>query len=963
MYGQTMGALNIYSRTSIGGDENLLFRKAYEIGNVWERIDINLKETQPFQIVIEGVSGGYFGDIGLDDISFTDGCIMDNSIVLPSMTSTTTQTTLSACPNQFKCKSNNQCVPLDKVCNFKYECDDKSDEAECGTCDFETSECGWYGKNDNKYVWKRKQAPSMNSQGPQVDHTFGNTKKGYFFGTEIDENNGGFYYSTILLGPKFQETGSTCKMKMWVHMNGPLEASLTFYYSNYSNSYDYERLGSLYGPLGNDWYPFELFIGDFPANYQLEIYGYPEEEDDFKYTDIAFDDIEFVDCATGIALVDKSLDCDFDLGFCDYYKDTTADFNWKREDGWPYFDHTTGNGYYAIMYVTYSLNQGDKARFYSSIQTFVDADTCVSFWYIMSSEDVDTLNFYVDQFDSVNSTSFNRTLLWKRTGSLAKKWFEFKRTLRNSKPWRIVFEGVVGKSSLSDIGVDDVSSIAGTCPPPKYCDFESDLCGFTNVNDNTANNQWLRGRPYPNSVDHTLSTSLGSFAYVDLVNGNLNSNARLISNLYFANGPECLQFWYLVNGGSNNAKLNIYEKLNNNYGSPLLTKNSHENDYWRYAQVTIGNHQFNSYQVVFEGIKLMNNNQNNVIGIDDVALKLGTCSSELYDCNFEQFTTCSWQQYEGNDLDWLLNQGETDSSDTGPHVDVTTGTDEGVYIYLESSYPAKFGEKALLVSDFIPSTLGGCFGVYYFMHGEDVYQFNVHMNDSTNGLKLLNRISGEQGFAWQQLLINVSNSNEFRIILEGIVGSSYQGDIALDEITYKEGYCQQAVTVPVTIKTTTKIYPTTSLDCNFDCNCFCSWLNDARADFEWSLNKGPTQTILTGPAVDHTTESSNGYYAFINANSPRKVNDTARLISPTVKLNKLTGGCFKFFYHMYGSDIYKLNLYMQINNDNVGKPIWQALLNKGDKWLYGQVFVENKNEDNINFITEAIVNLKICYFI
>jgi hypothetical protein len=86
---------------------------------------------------------------------------------------------------------------------------------------------------------------------------------------------------------------------------------------------------------------------------------------------------------------------------------------------------------------------------------------------------------------------------------------------------------------LSDIAVDDFFSIAGVCPPTKYCDFESDFCGYANVNDNTANNQWLRGKPYPNSIDHTLGTNLGSFAYVDLINGNLNSNARLISNLYY----------------------------------------------------------------------------------------------------------------------------------------------------------------------------------------------------------------------------------------------------------------------------------------------------------------------------------------------------------------------------------------------------------------------------------------------
>ena len=616
-----------------------------------------------------------------------------------------------------------------------------------------------------------------------------------------------------LLGPKFQQTSFSCKMVMWVHMNGPLEASANVYYTNFSNTYDYEILGYIDGPLGSNWYQLEFDIGLFPANYQVEIFAWPEYEDDNEYTDIAFDDIQFVECSNDVVLVDKPLDCDFDKNFCNYYKDLTANFAWVRDDGHPYLstgpavDHTSGHGYYAVMDAGYPQRKGDKARFVSSIQTLVDQDTCFSFWYLMYGADVDTLNIYIDQFDAVSSTSFNRTLLWKRTGSFARKWYETKRTIRSSKPWRIVFEGVVGKSYLGDIAVDDFFSISGVCPPPKYCDFESDFCAYSNVNDNTANNQWLRGKPYPTSVDNTLGTTLGSFAYVDLANGNLNSNARLISPVHFASGPECLQFWYLVNGGSNSGKLNVYEKLQANYGSPILTKTSHDNDYWRYAQISLGDHSSNSYQVVFEGIKQANNIQNNVIGIDDVFIKAGACSAYAYDCDFEDFTICSWRQYENNDLDWELNQGETDSWETGPHVDATTGTALGVYIYLESSYPASFGDKALLVSDFIPASTNACFGLYYFMHGEDVYQFNVYMNDSA-GLKLINNITGEQGYAWQQLLVNVSNTNEFRIVLEGIVGDSFQGDIALDDITYREELCKQAVTVPVTFKTTAGLFTT-----------------------------------------------------------------------------------------------------------------------------------------------------------
>ena len=55
------------------------------------------------------------------------------------------------------------------------------------------------------------------------------------------------------------------------------------------------------------------------------------------------------------------------------------------------------------------------------------------------------------------------------------------------------------------------------------------------------------------------------------------------------------------------------------------------------------------------------------------------------------------------------------------------------------------------------------------MHGDTVGQFNVYINDTINGQKLLNNITGEQGFEWKQLVVDISSANEFRILLQGIV--------------------------------------------------------------------------------------------------------------------------------------------------------------------------------------------------
>ena len=46
------------------------------------------------------------------------------------------------------------------------------------------------------------------------------------------------------------------------------------------------------------------------------------------------------------------------------------------------------------------------------------------------------------------------------------------------------------------------------------------------------------------------------------------------------------------------------------------------------------------------------------MGLDDIDIRIGTCAAPI-NCNFEDSTICSWTQYKNDDMDWMLNQGET----------------------------------------------------------------------------------------------------------------------------------------------------------------------------------------------------------------------------------------------------------------------------------------------------------------
>jgi len=206
MYGKDIGTLSVYKKTATGLDR--VFVKTGEVGDFWERSVLDLSgESQPYQLVIEGVVGkSFLGDIGIDDTSFTDGCVLDKTGQIFTQ-ATTTVTTQAPCgePSQFQCL-NKKCIGEDKVCNFVDECGDGSDEAECGTCDFESGMCGFYEKSEDMFRWNRTKAPSGISTGPKVDHTT-NSISGHYLVTYEDLDLGGWLNHALLFGPRLQATG------------------------------------------------------------------------------------------------------------------------------------------------------------------------------------------------------------------------------------------------------------------------------------------------------------------------------------------------------------------------------------------------------------------------------------------------------------------------------------------------------------------------------------------------------------------------------------------------------------------------------------------------------------------------------------------------------------------------------------------------------------------------------------
>ncbi|MEO0900552.1 MAG: DUF6443 domain-containing protein, partial [Bacteroidota bacterium] len=169
----------------------------------------------------------------------------------------------------------------------------------------------------------------------------------------------------------------------------------------------------------------------------------------------------------------------------------------------------------------------------------------------------------------------------------------------------------------------------------------------------------------------------------------------------------------------------------------------------------------------------------------------GPCTADIntfpYTESFEN-TLGSWSQSSNDDLDWTIKSGTTPSSGTGP----TEAQDGSHYIYLETSSPNYPSKTAILNSPcFDLSSMGvPTLEFQYQMLGSDVGQvlLEVTSDSGLNWTQLWTR-SGSQGSDWIAQTVDLSTYLGSNIMLRfvGTSGSSWQGDIAIDNLKLIDG--------------------------------------------------------------------------------------------------------------------------------------------------------------------------------
>uniref|UniRef100_A0A2C9KDP3 MAM domain-containing protein n=1 Tax=Biomphalaria glabrata TaxID=6526 RepID=A0A2C9KDP3_BIOGL len=297
-----------------------------------------------------------------------------------------------------------------------------------------------------------------------------------------------------------------------------------------------------------------------------------------------------------------------------------------------------------------------------------------------------------------------------------------------------------------------------------------------------------------------------------------------------------------------------------------------------------------------------------------------------------------------------------------------------------------------------------CLTFFYQMYGADIGTLNVYQVSSGKSVHSSVPIwsrSYDMGPGWRKAEMTLDLMGNYQLIFEGIVGSGYRSDIALDDIVVKNGACPNPRTCSFSNDTClwrnlqdgsddfdwlrnkgeTASFQTgpssdhtsggpggyymyiessnrrlgerarlasqvfffssspavvnlllpTLYDCNFESG-FCGWVQDTQDQFDWSRSQGPTGSTQTGPLIDHTKGTAQGWYAYIEASTPRVANDSARLISQVINPGQR---CLRFYYVMYGTTVYQLNVYVQQGSQKTR--IFRMEGEKGLSWLSASI--------------------------
>ncbi|KAK3546332.1 hypothetical protein QTP70_025671, partial [Hemibagrus guttatus] len=456
-----------------------------------------------------------------------------------------------------------------------------------------------------------------------------------------------------------------------------------------------------------------------------------------------------------------------------------------------------------------------------------------------------------------------------------------------------------------------------SCGP---CTFEYGLCKWDNT---SQDNKWQRVKASEDTVpptDHTTGT--GHYMYVNLNSVPSENEVQFTSPSLPPTSPYCqLLFHFHLDGEDGVRGLSVFMQNEENNRTQLWTRTNSTEKQWTLAQLAIGKQQ-QHYKIIFSCPTTSLHNSNKAAhhgaSLDDVSFLNCETSYQppalsTVGCSFEE-DLCRWVHGSTGEFHWLRKSGPTETVNTGPAGDHTSGT--GYYLYIKSSTPDKRGSIAQLMSPVLPPAgkNGYCLKIQYHMFGATVGSLNIilHSVESRVSTVVWQRV-GSQGNEWHVGQRHVTLQEVHQILIEASVGGE-AGDIAIDDLSFTEGACVH-----------------TDGLCDFE-EGSCDWEQEVDDDLDWVRGSGNIPVTKFQPSFDHTTNTDSGHYFYMDFSS-RLSGHTARMFSPL-----FTSGnnqCLHLWFYMSGKDTGTLNVY-QKNSNGAHSLLLSQSGEQGELWRFAQ---------------------------
>ncbi|KAL1439868.1 hypothetical protein MTO96_009700 [Rhipicephalus appendiculatus] len=215
LYSLSAGSLAVYLRFDLLGEKHIVWKTSNVFGQYYERKIISLKGFDgPMQVLIEATTGvDLNGAWAIDDISFTDGCVVSSLSSLPILASeATTKSPLDFCnPEEFACPDKT-CISVTRVCDFVDDCIGGADEANCATCNFDNGTCGWQDVSFGRYSWKRLET-GRNGVNPSSDVS------GKRFFMSVTTGDGVVYDRAVMKSVPHGTSSDSCYLEMFYYVS------------------------------------------------------------------------------------------------------------------------------------------------------------------------------------------------------------------------------------------------------------------------------------------------------------------------------------------------------------------------------------------------------------------------------------------------------------------------------------------------------------------------------------------------------------------------------------------------------------------------------------------------------------------------------------------------------------------------------------------------------------------------